>query len=269
MPELKGILDPSSLTVWELILAAVVVVIAAILGRWLRRRVRSQLQQYEGLDENLPRLLGRAAGWMVVMLGVLLALSVLGFDIGGVVLILLFALLLLALAGKGILENFAAGMLIQIRAPFHVGDRIEAKGYTGIVEKINGHAVVIETDDHRTVHVPNKEVIADPIVSFTDMPIRRSEVEVGIAYDTDLPTARALLVEATARVDGVLNEKEPRAFVREFADSSIGITVHFWHNDGQRIEVRGRVAEALKVALDGAGIEIPFPQRVVTYEDVK
>jgi small-conductance mechanosensitive channel len=259
-------IDPSSLELTDLILAAVVVVVAGVVAGWLRRRIRKQLGQYEGLDENMPRLLGQVAGWTVMLVGILFALGVLGYDIGFAVLAVLFVAGMLALAGKGVLENFAAGMLLQIRAPFHVGDRIEAGGFSGTVERIDGHAVVIETDDHRTVHVPNRQVVDDPIVSYTNMPIRRSEVDVGVAYDTDISAVQALLAEATARVDGVLPEKTPQAFIHEFADSSIGITIHFWHDDGRRIEVRARVAEAIKETLDAAGIEIPFPQRVVTME---
>lgn len=256
-------LDLSSLELWEIIVAAVVVVLAGFVAGWARRRIRRLLGEYENLEENVPRLLGRVAGWAVMLLGALVALGILGFDIGFAVLAVLLVAGVFALTGRGILENFAAGMVLQIRAPFHVGDRIETSGFSGTVEKIDSHAVVIETDDHRTVHVPNKEVLSDPIVSYTNMPIRRSEVEVGISYKADISTTRAILVAAAEGVAGVRDDKSPRAFVNEFADSAVKITVQFWHDDGERIEVRNRVATAMKDALDSAGVEIPFPHRVV------
>ena len=259
--------DLSSLELWEMIVAAVVVVLAGFVAGWARRRIRRLMGEYENLDENVPRLLGRVAGSAVMLLGVLVALGILGFDIGFAVLALILVAGVFALTGRGILENFAAGMVLQIRAPFHVGDRIETSGFSGTVEKIDSHAVVIETDDHRTVHVPNKEVLSDPIVSYTNMPIRRSEVEVGISYKAGISATRDLLVAAAEGVAGVRDDKSPRAFVNEFADSAVKIAVQFWHDDGERIEVRNRVATAMKDALDSAGVEIPFPHLVVEIRD--
>ena len=151
-------------------------------------------------------------------------------------------------------------------ARFQVGDRISAKGYTGTVQEINARAVVVETGDRRTVHVPNSEVLNDPIVNYTAKPVRRSEVDVGVAYDADMGIALRLIIEAAAGAEGVFSDPPPRAFIDEFGDSAVDLTVQFWHQDGERVVVRGRVAAAVKASLDGAGIEMPFPQRVVALQ---
>ncbi|MEE8153883.1 MAG: mechanosensitive ion channel domain-containing protein [Phycisphaerales bacterium] len=263
MPKLEEILDTNSLTLFELVLAAVILIVAGFIARFLRRRIQGYLEQVDDLAEGLPKLLGRVTGWAVILVGVVLALTVLGFDTGGIVLLLALIAVVVVVAGKGIIENFAAGLLLQIHGPFRVGDRIEAKDYVGVVQEINARTVVIETGDRRTVHVPNKEVLDDPIVNFTTRPERRSEVGVGVAYDADVGVALMLVIEAAASVEGVYADPPPRAFIEEFGDSSVDLTVQFWHDDGQRVVVRGRVAEGVKAALDDAGIDIPFPQRVV------
>jgi small-conductance mechanosensitive channel len=266
MPDLSETLDLSSVTVGSLVLAAVILIVAALVARWLRRRIRRQLGQQEGISEYLPDLLGRVAGWTVMIVGVVFALTAIGVDMSGVVLLVALLVVVVVLAGKGILENFAAGVLLQIRGPFRIGDRVGTEDYTGTVREINARAVVIETGDRRTVHVPNVDVLDGPIVNYTEIPDRRSEIGVGVAYDSDMRTARALMVDAAAGVDGVYDDPPPRAFVDEFGDSAVDLIVHFWHEDGERFDVRGRVAEAVKSALDGAGIDMPYPHAVVTIE---
>jgi small-conductance mechanosensitive channel len=263
LEDLENTVNTNQLTIWELILAIVVLIVFVFLARLARRRIRSYLAQHSDLDEYVPALIGRIASWAVMILGIIVALVILGFDMAPVVLVLLLIAGVLVLSGKGILENFAAGMLLQIRGPFRIGDRIEAKGYVGTVREINARAVIIDTGDRRTVHVPNKEVLDDPIVNYTEHPERRSDLEVGVAYDTDLTQGRHLLVEATQSVDGVFEEPTPQAYIDEFADSAVTLVVQFWHDDGARVEVRDRVAAAVKTAFDEAGIDMPFPQREV------
>lgn len=261
--DLEQTLETTSLTWFEVVLAVVVIVVAVLAARFVRRRLRSYLQSQEGLQDYLPNLLARFAGWAVILIGVLVALSVLGVDMAPVVLLLVLVGGVLVFSGKGLLENFAAGLLLQIRGPFRVGDRVELEGFTGTVREINARAVVIVTEDSRYVHVPNSDVIDNPIANFTSVPERRSEVAVGIAYEADVARAKQLIVEAATGVEGVYPDPGPMAYIDEFGDSSVDLVVRFWHDDGDRIMARDGVADAVKKALDGSGIEIPFPQRVV------
>lgn len=261
--DLEQTLETASLTWFEVILAIVVLAVAGLAARWVRRRLRSYLQSQEGLQEYLPNLLARLAGWTVILVGVLVALSVLGVDMAPVVLLLLLAAGVLGISGKGLLENFGAGMMLQIRGPFRIGDRVDVKGFTGTVNEINARAVVVVTADQRHVHVPNADVLNAAIVNFSSTPERRSEVAVGIAYEADVARAKQLIAEAATGIEGVYQDPPPLAYIDEFGDSSVDLVVWFWHDDGARIVVRDRVAEAVKKALDEAGIAIPFPQRVV------
>ena len=266
LEDLEGTINASQLTLFEVIAAIVIVIVFALLARFARRRVRSYLSEQDQIEDYVTALISRVTGWGVIIVGVILALTVLGVDMAPVVLVLLLIGGLFLMSGKGILENFAAGLMLQIRGPFHLGDRIEAQGYIGTVRAINARAVVVDTGDRRTVHVPNKEVLDNPIVNYTEHPERRSDLEVGVAYDTDLAAARRLLIAAAESVDGVHHDPPPRAYIDAFGDSAVNLVVQFWHADGERVAVRDRVATAAKVALDDARIDMPFPQRVVQLE---
>ncbi|HYJ24876.1 MAG TPA: mechanosensitive ion channel domain-containing protein [Acidimicrobiia bacterium] len=85
---------------------------------------------------------------------------------------------ILALALRGIAENFAAGIVLQTRRPIEVGDEVDSLDYVGDVIEMNGRAVIIETFDGRRVHLPNSEVLSNPLVKHTDRGARRSDVEV-------------------------------------------------------------------------------------------
>jgi small-conductance mechanosensitive channel len=171
----------------------------------------------------------------------------------------------LAFAGQNILANFLASIIIQLRHPFRRGDQVEAGGCEGTVDDVNFRTVVLRTFDGQRVMVPCSQVLTQPIVNHTTLGRRRTTVSVGVAYDADLDQARAVLLDALRHAEGVLDRPPPEAWVESFGDSGIQIALRFWHapDIASLWRVRNGVTIAAKRALDGAGIAIPFPQRVV------
>jgi small conductance mechanosensitive channel len=108
-------------------------------------------------------------------------------------------------------------------------------------------------------------VLESAIVNFTTGDRRRSVIDVGLAYDTDLAAAVAIMIEAVAGAPGVISDPPPEAFIHEFGDSTINARVRFWHEPQIRAEwtIGHEVAVSIKRALDERGIEIAFPQRVL------
>jgi hypothetical protein len=127
--------------------------------------------------------------------------------------------------------------------------------------------VEIRSYDGNTVLVPNKDVLQNPIVNYTRTPYRRTELVVGVAYDTDLERARQVLLGACGTVKEVREQPPPEAWVFEFGDSSINIALRYWHpaDIASVWRVRSAVAIAVKRALDEAGMTIPFPQRTLWF----
>jgi small-conductance mechanosensitive channel len=226
----------------------------------VRRLVRRSDQEGEVADG-----IGRLVQNVVVVVGVVYALNVLEVQIGPLLGALGIAGVALAFAATAILQNVFASVLLKTRRPIHTGDEITTNDQTGTVKEINFRTVILRNFDGELVIMPSSKVADDVIVNHTRHRRRRTVLVVGVAYDTDLPAAQQVILGAVRGVDGVLASPGPQAWVTTFNESSIDFDVRFWHapDIATQFRVRSDVAMAIKSALDAAGIEIPFPQRVV------
>lgn len=218
-------------------------------------------------DRHVGRVLGRFLSIVVVAVGIVYALGVAGVRVGPLVGALGLGGIAVAFAAQDILENFIAGVLLQVRRPFRVGDQIASEDYEGTVDDVNLRTVKLTTYDGLTVYLPNASVLRAPIVNYTRTPSSRTSLTVGVAYDTDLETARRVLLEACHEAEGVQQDPPPEVWVEEFGDSSINIAVRYWHASdiGSRWRARNAAAVTIKSHLDRAGITIPFPQRTLWF----
>jgi small-conductance mechanosensitive channel len=192
-----------------------------------------------------------------------------GFDTAPIVLVLLIAAVVVVLSGRALLENYGASLILQVRSPFEPGDQIQSGDYRGEVVEINGRTVVIATMDGKEVHIPNSTVVSNAIVNLTTRGRRRSRLDVGVEYGTDLGQARRVLTDTVTGVPGVLDDPAPEVFVTEFDDSAINFAVRYWHEPTIRdgFVVTDDVARAIDVALAAAGIVIAFPQATLWWGD--
>ena len=238
-------------------------IVAAIGVRWLVARLVGR----RGGAGFAADLLGRLSAYLVVVAGVIYALSALGVRIGPLLGALGIVGIALAFALKDILENFVAGIILQIRRPFRRGDQIVTGDHEGRVVEVNARSVLIDQPDGTRVIVPSSTLITRPIVNLTLSGARRTTLEVGVAYDSDLRHVRAVVRQVLLDAPQVLADPEPEALVSEFADSAIVIAARFWHEPtiNSMWHARDEVAVAVKAALDDAAVEIAFPQRVVWF----
>ena len=244
--------------------AAAIAVGTGVLAVVVRRGLTRLIDHGEP-DRVLGRQLGRMASIVVVVVGIVWALGVAGVDVGPLIGALGISGIAIAFAAQDVIQNFIAGIIIQVRRPFRVGDQVTTMDFDGTVRDVDLRAVRLMTFDGLEVVLPAREVLGGAIVNHTRTPLRRTTLVVGVRYDTDLERARSVVLEALAGVDGVEADPEPVAWVREFGDSAILLDVMFWHlsDIASLYRVRSAAAVAVKAALDRAGVEIPFPQRVV------
>ncbi len=257
--------DAQSLTLGRLIAAFVVLTVFYLLGRLVRRRTTHWLEEKD-VSEGTPEPIGRISGWAINLLGIVIAMLLLGFQAGPLVLVLGIFAAIAGISGKGVIENFSAGLTLQITQPFVVGDRIETEGITGWVEAINSHAVVLKTVDGRRVQVPNRDVLGAAFYNYTETQRRRSEVAFSVAYGQDLSRVREVAVDAAASVDVVDDGTQPVADIDKLTDG-VGFQLRFFHTDEDRIEARDRVAEALVNALAEAKIQLTTPELLIQQVD--
>lgn len=243
-----------------------VLVLAAtyLVRRGLTRALTRTLIKAES-EQLLGRQIGRFAGLVVFVLGTIYALGVAGVQVGPLFGALGVGGVAVAFAAQDTLQNLVAGILIQMRRPFRVGDQITTLTYAGTVVDIDLRTVHLVTYDGLDVLLPAAEVLKAPITNITHTPLRRTTLPVGVAYDTDLELAQQVILDTITDVPGVQPDPAPAAWVEDFADSAITISVLYWHDThvANMLQVRSDVAIALKKALDAQGIEIAFPQRVV------
>jgi small-conductance mechanosensitive channel len=225
-------------------LALVVLLLAWILSRVARKATARLLSRLEGITPEMQGLISRTAGYLVIFLGVGIALSLLGAPIQPLLAAAIVIGVVLALAMRGIAENFAAGIILQTRRPIHVGDEIESLGYSGNVVEMNSRAVVVETFDGRLVHLPNSEVLREPLLNHTDHGARRSEVEVRVRA-RDFEEIRAWVAGTVASAPGVMSDPAPAVYLTGSDPVRVTALVHFWHDPDNGYSVRSAVVDAL------------------------
>ncbi len=256
-----------SLAVGLLVFAAFVLIgmgVKAAVARLTEARLKAH--------RNAGQAVGRLAQGLVILIGLLVALSVAlpSFKPGDVVQVLGIGSVAIGFAFRDILQNFLAGILLLITQPFRIGDQIVAKGYEGTVEEIQTRATYIRTYDGRRVVIPNADLFTDTVVVNTAFAHRRLEYDIGIGYGDDVEQARALILQTVRSIDGVLSDPAPDVLLMDLAGSSVNLRARWWIAPPQRadaLDARDHVLSAIKSALTAAGIDLPFPTQQVLFHD--
>lgn len=241
-------------TVVAAVLAAIVVgrVVRRVMSRWSGR-------DFAGL------ITGRLASYVTFVVGFIYALSSLGVRVGPLLGALGLGGLVLALALQKPVENFFAGVILQARRPFTVGDTVKLGEHLGRVTDIDSRTTVLRSLDGTSIRIPNARVADGDIVNLTRNPVRRSTLEVGVSYDTELDIATAALGIAISRVQRIAQEPPPMVMLGGFGESSIDFTIYYWHDSDIPSELAARhdLVLAVHQNLTADGITIAFPQMVV------
>jgi small conductance mechanosensitive channel len=235
-----------------------------ILGRLAKRVVRraadhGSVKGSQLLEDTLVSLTGKA----VMVLGLVVALSLVGVHLGPVLAGLGIAGFVLGFALQDSLSNFAAGAMILVYAPFDVGDAVEVAGVTGKVAGMSLVTTTILTFDNQRMIIPNGKIWGDVIKNITAESIRRVDMVFGIGYGDDIPRAESILQRIVGQHPKVLDEPAPVIKLSNLGDSSVDFIVRPWCATADYWEVRWDVLRQVKMTFDEEGVTIPFPQRDV------
>ncbi len=243
-----------------LIVFGISLVLSAVAARWARRTASSKID-----DEETLLLLSRLARWAVIVLGTVLALDQVNFDVTGFVAGLGIAGLTIGFALQDITRNFIAGILLLVRQPFDIGDAVEAAGYAGTVLEITTRDTVLKTWDGEMVILPNLEVFTKPITNYSDLPNRRRTVQIGLGYDEDVNRAMEVFLAAMKGVDGVLADPAPELLAEELGDSTLQLAARFWVNQETHslLGVHSAVVQTINSVAQEKGINLPYPIQTV------
>ncbi|HEV2147710.1 MAG TPA: mechanosensitive ion channel family protein [Longimicrobiaceae bacterium] len=254
----------------NLAIALVAFALFFLVGRWVRRLVR-RMNERRGEHHALGMVLGRLAQWAMVLVGLLVAVTILfpSFKPGDLITLLGVSGVAIGFAFKDIFQNFLAGILILLTRPFEVGDEIVVGDFEGRVEEIQTRATLIRTYEGRRVVIPNADLYTDKVTVNTAFQARRSQYDVGIGYGDDVDRAREVVLQAVCGIEGVLADPAPDVLVVALADFSVNLRVRWWSHPQRAdvLQVQDRVLAAVKDRLVAEGIDLPFPTQQVLFHD--
>ncbi|WP_235919353.1 mechanosensitive ion channel family protein [Aureimonas psammosilenae] len=252
------------------ILVALVLFALTFAVAWaVERSFRSWANKHD--RSNLGAVLGSFVKWIILLVGGLLALTIVipSLNPGDLIAGLGIGSVAIGFAFKDILQNWLAGLLILIQRPFGVGDQIVVNGYEGTVEWIETRATIIAMYDGRRVIIPNADVYSHAVTVNTARPTRRSQYDVGIGYGDDIEGARSAILDALRTVEGIEADPKPEVLVWDLGNSSVNLRVRWWTQSKRTnvVHVQAAVLQAVKQELDRAGIDMPFPTQVMLFHD--
>lgn len=250
-------------------IAAVVFALFYLVAKLARRGMRSLAQHSR---TNAALVLGRLAQLALVLIGVLVATSIVipSFKAGDVISLLGIGGVAIGFAFRDILQNFLAGILLLIIEPFRIGDQIVVASFEGTVEEIQTRATLLKTYDGRRVVIPNATIFTEAVIVNTAYEVRRMEYDFGIGYGDSITEVGELLLSTAAKVEGVLADPAPDLLIVDFAASTVNLRLRWWTSGPRQtrvLEMKSAVMTAAKIALDGAGIDLPFPTQQILFHD--
>jgi len=236
-----------------------------IVGRIVRalRRVMKRLNY----EESLQRFLMNLISWGLRIVLILLVVSALGVDVTMFAAILAAAGLAVGLALQGSLSNFAGGVLVMIFKPFRLGDLVETQGVLGVVKDIDILNTKLITPQNKLAIIPNGPIANGNIINYTAEGKMRVDTVIGVGYGEDIKKTKEVLLEVLTSNPQVLKDPAPSVNVLELADSSVNFAVRPFCKPEDYWDVYFATYEGCKIALDKAGIEIPYPHSVEIHKE--
>ncbi len=214
------------------------------------------------VDITLQKFLLNLLNWGLKILLFIMVVSKLGIETTSFAAIIAAAGLAVGLALQGSLSNFAGGVLIMIFRPFKIGDFVEAQGEMGVVKEIEIFTTKLIGLSNKEIIIPNGSLSNGNIVNYSSTGTRRVDFTFGVSYDADIKQTKQVLQSVLNSNDKILEEPAPTIAVVELADSSVNFAVRPWVNTPDYWDVYFDIMEKTKIALDEAGIEIPYPHQV-------
>ena len=247
------------------ILALVVLVVAKLVCMAAKKLITRSFKRFEAMDQSLCHATYAIVRTLVWIIGLLIILDLFGFNTASILTVLGAAGLAIGLAMKDSLSNIAAGIMLLILRPYKLGDYIDCGSVNGTILQMGLFSTVLKTPDGLFVSAPNSVVFGTPIKNYSRNPTRRSDITVGVAYADSLPVAVKAMMEIMEQEPMVLKDPAPEVLVSELADSSVQLTLRYWTATENYWPAYWTIKAQLKPAIEKAGLNIPFPQRVVTF----
>ena len=265
--KLSGWLDTLIINLPNFLLALLVFVLTYWLARnlqgWTNRHLKKVIHQ-----PSIRGLVANIASILTIILGLILALSILNLD--GALKSLLagagVAGLAIGLALQGTLSNTFSGFFIAIKDEINIGDWVETNGYMGNVVEINLRNTKVKEADNNIVVVPNKMILEQPFKNYGLTERIRTTITCGVSYDSDLAHVKQIATEAIEQIYPTNEGEHIEFYYTDFGGSSIDFLLRFWVDakaNKTALEVKSEAIMKIKETFDKNDINIPFPIRTI------
>ena len=259
----------STIKIIPALLTALIIVMLTSYGVKFVQQITTNIAEKTVQNRSLQILLIKVSCITTWIVGGVLACVVAfpGLRLGDIIATLGLSSVAIGFAFQDIFKNFLAGILILIQQPFRIRDQIVVDDYEGTVERIDIRTTKIKTYQGEQILIPNSTMFTSAVKVKTAYDYRRTDLMVGVDYNTNLSKAVNLLYEMTSEVEGVLNHPQPEVDVVNFGGSSIDLIVRYWTFPRQKTvrQVQTKAIIAIKQIFDREDINIPYPIRTVYF----
>lgn len=244
---------------WRIIGALLVLAIGFKLVNGIVNKIIKS-KGYEKMDTNVQSFLNSVLRIVLKVIIVIIAVSIVGIPTASLIAGLTTCGAAIALAVQGGLSNIAAGIVILLCKPFHIGDFIIASGVSGVVKEIGLYYTSVTTPDNQDVVIPNGSLSNCTITNLSTCATRRIDFDFNIAYKSDIELVRKVLLATAANDENVMQDPAPVVLVSGHGDSAINVKLRLWVAAENYWTVYFAMYEDVKKSFDQFGIEIPYQQ---------
>lgn len=249
----------------DIVIALVILFAGLIVAKWASRAFMRFIGRVKGVDRTLGPLIASVVRYGIIIMVLIAVLAQLGVQTTSVIALLGAAGLAIGLALQGTLANIAAGIMLLALRPFRVGEYIDAEGIAGTVDLLGLFTTELRTADGVYVSVPNSQLWNRTIINYNRNPTRRLDLPMRIAYGENVDRAREILLGVAAADVRVLSEPAAVVFVDALGENAVNLVLRVWTATVDYWDVNWDLTARSKLAMDEAGISIPFTQREVLY----
>lgn len=252
-------------SITSLLLGIIAFWVAMLLVKMLKSSIQQGALSKLDFDDGMKNSIISGIGFFGFIFSVILGIAVAG---GSFKSLAIMAGALSFGAGLGlqnIVSNLVAGITILFERPIKLGDIVVINGYEGTVKQISMRSTILEMGNKSNVIIPNSAIISGSVVNKThDNRMMRIEIKVGVDYDSNINQVRDILLSIAQNEEGVLKTPAPSLVFTDFGDSSLDFQLNCYiSNISRNAEITFKLRENIINAFREAGINIPFPQRVV------
>ncbi len=242
---------------WKLLLSAVVFFVGRALIKLLVKLFPNS-PRHEHIDPTARTFIGSFIKIALNCVLIVTIVAIMGVPMASVLTVFATAGAAIALAVQGSFSNMMGGIMLLIFRPISKGDYVDIDGKAGTVYEVGIFYTQLKTPDNLTVSIPNGTMTSSTIVNYSREENRRVDVTVDVAYDTDVNKAREVLASVIEGCEFALEEPKSAIVLTAMADSSVQFTLRVWAPSSKYHATKEYLLETSLLALDKAGIEIPY-----------